>query len=113
MIFIVRKLFVKGYIPQVCDAYGIRPCLLYISVNFDNCYIYNIHNTNEDESYLVSWDGDSISSYSCKIGFHGYDNASPLNEYKVCIRATTWNIQNTEVRLKYYTGLSDVLVKVC
>ncbi|XP_071134780.1 uncharacterized protein [Mytilus edulis] len=81
------------------------------TLNFDNCYTYNIHNTNEDESYLVSWDGDSISSYSCKIGFHGYDNASPLNEYKVCIRATTWNIQNTEVRLKYYTGLSDVLVK--
>lgn len=39
--------------------------------------------------------------------------ALSMNTCKVCIRATTWNIHNTEVRLKYYTGLSDVLVKVC
>ncbi|XP_052087867.1 uncharacterized protein LOC127724904 [Mytilus californianus] len=80
-------------------------------VNFDDCYIYNIYDTNKDKSYLISWDGDSVSSYSCKIGFHGYDSDNPLNEYKVCIRATTWNIQNTQVRLKYYTGLSDFLEK--
>ena len=82
-----------------------------LTVDFDSCSTYIIHELNEDKSYRISWQGDIISTSDCKIGFNPYNSNSPLNKYQVCIRASNWDIQNTEVKLKYYS-IFDVLEKV-
>ena len=81
------------------------------TVDFDSCSTYTIHELNEDKSYHISWQGDKYTS-DCKISFNPYNFNSPQNKYKVCIRASYWNIKNTEVKLKYYSTVFDVFEKV-
>lgn len=76
---------------------------LYISVSFGSCS--RTYSVNEDKSYNIHWNG-YINSLGCTLSFHGYDSSNPPpHEYKVCIKATTWFVEDPNVYLKYKTGV--------
>ncbi|XP_071166527.1 uncharacterized protein [Mytilus edulis] len=72
------------------------------SVRFGACS--RIHDVTEDHSYEMSWNGETDFS-GCLVSFHGGSDFS-LDEYKICIKATTWNLKDASVTLKYYTRSS-------
>lgn len=74
------------------------------SLEFDDCW--GINYAYEGKSYKLVWNGDKMST--CKVTFHGYDQSEVLNKYKICIRATTWDVTHDGVTLKYYSD-EDVL----
>lgn len=51
----------------------------------------------------MSWTGSSIFS-PCRVSFQGYDPDRPEDKYKTCIKATTWNVKNSDIKLQYYSG---------
>lgn len=73
------------------------------SLTFSDCW--SIYYVNNDHSYEITWNGGEINS-PCEVTFHGYDLDNVLNEYKVCLRASSWNITDagSEVELTYYMG---------
>lgn len=71
-------------------------------LNFGNCF--STYNAYDYKSYKITWNGN-VQYSGCKVSFHGYDSSNSLDEYKICIKATTWSINNPYVSLKYYTGL--------
>ncbi|XP_063433188.1 uncharacterized protein LOC134715156 isoform X1 [Mytilus trossulus] len=73
----------------------------YDSVGFGACS--SIYDVTEDHSYQMSWNGYSHFS-GCRVSFHGYSD--DLDKYKICIRATIWNVKDAGVTLKYYSGSS-------
>ncbi|XP_076101575.1 uncharacterized protein LOC143071259 [Mytilus galloprovincialis] len=73
----------------------------YDSVDFGACS--TIHDVTEDHSYKMSWNGDNHFS-GCRASFHGYGDGH--YEYKICIKATIWNVKDAGVTLKYYSGSS-------
>lgn len=75
------------------------------SLEFDDCW--GINYADEDQSYKLVWDGDHKTS-TCKVTFHGYDQSEVLDKYKICIRATTWDITHDGVTMKYFSD-EDVL----
>ena len=77
------------------------------TVDFDSCSTYTINELDEDKSYRITWQGESISTPHCKIGFNPYNS-----KYKVCITASSWDIQDEGVTLNYYSTLDDVPEKV-
>lgn len=72
------------------------------SLNFENCY--TTYNAYDDKSYRITWNGN-VHYSGCKMTFHGYDSSNSRDEYKICIKATKWSINNPSVSLKYYTGV--------
>ena len=44
--------------------------------------------------------------YTCVLPLYGYDENKIENKYKICIQASTWDVTNPDVQLKYYTGSS-------
>lgn len=80
-------------------------------VDFGSCY--NVYNVNDDHTYEMSWNGNDHFA-GCRVTFHGYDSDQPLDQYKVCIKATIWDITDRNVKLQYYSGstvLSNYLAK--
>ncbi|VDI07723.1 Hypothetical predicted protein [Mytilus galloprovincialis] len=73
----------------------------YDFVGFGACS--TIHDVTEDHSYEMTWNGDTHFS-GCRVSFHGYSD--DLDKYKICIRATIWNVKDAGVTLKYYSGSS-------
>ncbi|XP_076101579.1 uncharacterized protein LOC143071262 [Mytilus galloprovincialis] len=71
------------------------------SVDFGDCFTVN--DVTDDHSYQLSWGGYNHFS-GCKVSFHGYDSDNPFDEFKICVKATDWNIVNSGVTLKYYSG---------
>ncbi|XP_052100347.1 uncharacterized protein LOC127734486 [Mytilus californianus] len=53
----------------------------------------------------MSWNGNQHFS-GCRVTFHGYASDNSLDEYKICIKATIWNVYDSGVTLKYYSGSS-------
>lgn len=77
-------------------------------LEFGKCYWSTpIFYVNDDKTYRIQWTGNQVSS-TCKITLHGYDTSNVLNKYKVCIRATEWDIYYDGVTLNYYSD-EDVL----
>jgi hypothetical protein len=64
---------------------------------------YSVYYVNDDKTYQIQWTGDAIY-YTCDLSLHGYDEDKIKNEYKICIRASTWDVTDSNVQLKYYTG---------
>lgn len=78
-------------------------------LEFGKCYWSTpIFYVNDDKTYRIQWTGDRLSSACSKITLHGYDSDNALNKYKVCIRATEWDIYDDGVTLNYYSD-EDVL----
>jgi len=83
---------------------------VYISVSFGSCS--RTYSVNEDKSYNIPWNG-YINYLECTLSFHGYDSSHPLDEYEVCIKATTWSVEDPYVHLKYKSGAyGNLLEKV-
>lgn len=75
-------------------------------LTFDSCDNKPIYRVNDGKSYTVSFNGNNVDD-KCKFGFHAYDSDHTLNQYKICIQATFWNIQNNNMDLYYYTESGD------
>lgn len=75
-------------------------------LTFKNCYAINY--CNDQTSYRLTYDGESIASV-CEVTFHGYDKSNSQNKYKTCIRATEWKIYDKDVILKYFSGHSVLI----
>jgi hypothetical protein len=80
---------------------------VYFSVTFDTCDNKPIYRINDGKSYSVSFNGNNVPDSKCKFGFHAYDSDNTLNQYKICIQATYWNIQDDNMDLYYYTDSGD------
>jgi len=75
----------------------------FITVLFTDCS--SVYYVNDDKTYQIQWTGDSIS-YPCDLSLQGYDEDKIENKYKICIQASTWDVTDSNVQLKYYTGNS-------
>ena len=71
-------------------------------LQFTDCS--GVYYVNDDKTYEIQWTGDSINT--CDLSLHGYDEDNIENEYKICIWASTWDVTDSNVQLKYYTGNS-------
>ncbi|XP_061179322.1 uncharacterized protein LOC133187942 [Saccostrea echinata] len=67
---------------------------------FDStCSGYNTNTIFEDDTYYVTWSGSKLSSY-CSYQFTPFDT-----DYKVCVEAQSFYIEDCSVKLQYYGGL--------
>lgn len=80
---------------------------VYFSVTFDTCDNKPIYRVNDGKFYSVSFNGNNMPDNKCKLSFHAYDSDHTLNQYKICIQATYWNIQDDDLDLYYYTESGD------
>ena len=55
----------------------------------------------------MSWNGNDHFA-GCRVSFKGTDPDQLLDEYKICIQATIWDIKDSNVELQYYQG-SDII----
>lgn len=81
-----------------------------MSVEGGDCDAYTIRHVNDDQQYIIEWNGGAIPSF-CSFGFIGRDSGYQ-NEYKVCIEATTYRVSDCNVEMKYEIGISDILQEV-
>lgn len=76
-------------------------------LTFDTCDNKPIYRVNDGKFYSVSFNGNNLQDNKCKLSFHAYDSDHTLNQYKICIQATYWNIQDNDLDLYYYTESGD------
>ncbi|XP_078341169.1 uncharacterized protein LOC111110250 isoform X2 [Crassostrea virginica] len=78
---------------------------LYFDSTCDDFERYTIF---DDDTYYIKWRGSKLSSFSstsCSFKFSPYDT-----DYKVCVEAVDYNVNDCNVNLQYYGGLIATLL---
>ena len=79
------------------------------TVYFDStCDDFERYTIFDDDTYYIKWRGSKLSSFSstsCSFKFSPYDT-----DYKVCVEAVDYNVNDCNVNLQYYGGLIATLL---
>ena len=76
------------------------------TVYFDStCVDLDTYTIFDDDTYYIKWRGSKLSS-SCSYKFSPYDT-----DYKVCVEAEVYNVNDCNVSLQYYGGYIGTLLK--
>ena len=76
------------------------------TVYFDStCDEFDTYTIFDDDTYYIKWRGSKLSS-SCSYKFSPYDT-----DYKVCVEAEVYNVNDCNVSLQYYGGYIGTLLK--
>ena len=76
------------------------------TVYFDStCVDLDTYTIFDDDTYYIKWRGSKLSS-SCSYKFSPYDT-----DYKVCVEAEVYKVNDCNVSLQYYGGYIGTLLK--